>query len=222
MDVIVPLVAYAPTAVLVQLGEGALDHPAMTPPSLAALDPLASDPRSDPSLSQCLAAEGVVIPLVRVNLVRPEAERARTAGLNDRDGVHHLREHLAVVSVGGGEHQGGRRALPIGAEVTLRSGRPLGVPPIYRRRPDRFSIPLFASGAGTLWEFTLHLDQSSFSAAASPSKKSACNSAHTPAFCQSRSRRQHVMPLPQPISFGSISQGIQLISTKSMPVSAAR
>jgi hypothetical protein len=45
---------------------------------------------------------------------------------------------------------------------------------------------------------------------------------HSPARCQSRKRRQHVMPLPQPSSWGSISQGMPLLKTNTMPVSAAR
>jgi hypothetical protein len=45
---------------------------------------------------------------------------------------------------------------------------------------------------------------------------------HTPARCQSRKRRQQVMPLPQPSSWGSISQGMPLFKTKTMPMSAAR
>src|SRR4051812_49882905 len=43
-----------------------------------------------------------------------------------------------------------------------------------------------------------------------------------PASCQSLSRRQQVMPEPQPISCGSISQGMPLFSTNRMPVRAAR
>jgi hypothetical protein len=43
-----------------------------------------------------------------------------------------------------------------------------------------------------------------------------------PAACQSRSRRQQVMPDPQPISTGSRSHGVPVISTKGMPVNAAR
>ena len=35
-----------------------------------------------------------------------------------------------------------------------------------------------------------------------------CRRSQTPASCQSRSRRQQVMPVPQPISWGSISQGM--------------
>ncbi len=44
----------------------------------------------------------------------------------------------------------------------------------------------------------------------------------TPASCQSRSRRQQVTPKPQPISWGSISQGIPDFRTNRIPVKAAR
>src|SRR5215210_2665982 len=39
---------------------------------------------------------------------------------------------------------------------------------------------------------------------------------------QAFKRRQQVTPLPQPISWGSISQGMALFSTKMMPVRVAR
>lgn len=60
-----------------------------------------------------------------------------------------------------------------------------------------------------------------------PASCNRCNSAwcrrfQTPACCQSRRRRQQVMPLPQPISCGSIFQGMPLFKAKMMPVSAAR
>jgi hypothetical protein len=40
--------------------------------------------------------------------------------------------------------------------------------------------------------------------------------------CHVSSRRQQVLPEPQPISFGSICQGIPERSTNTIPVSAAR
>jgi hypothetical protein len=43
-----------------------------------------------------------------------------------------------------------------------------------------------------------------------------------PTRCPSRKRRQQVMPLPDPSSWGSISHGIPLFKTKTMPLSAAR
>ena len=65
-------------------------------------------------------------------------------------------------------------------------------------------------------------DQSIWSAAWSQDKRTWWRVCQTPASCQSRSRRQQVIPLPQPISRGSISQGMPLRRTKRIPVSAAR
>jgi hypothetical protein len=53
--------------------------------------------------------------------------------------------------------------------------------------------------------------------------RSACRSFfQTPRCCQCRSRRQQVTPEPQPISWGSISQGMPLRKTKTIPVKQAR
>lgn len=65
-------------------------------------------------------------------------------------------------------------------------------------------------------------DQSIWSAAWSHDRRTWWSVCQTPASCQSRSRRQQVIPLPQPISRGSISQGMPLRRTKRIPVSAAR
>jgi excisionase family DNA binding protein len=49
-----------------------------------------------------------------------------------------------------------------------------------------------------------------------------CGSPHAVLACHSSKRRQQVMALPQPISWGSISHGMPDLSTNRMPVSAAR
>ena len=49
-----------------------------------------------------------------------------------------------------------------------------------------------------------------------------CKFCHTPAWCHSHRRRQQVIPLPHPISCGSISHGMPLFKTNKMPVKAAR
>ena len=46
--------------------------------------------------------------------------------------------------------------------------------------------------------------------------------AHTSDFCQSRNRRQHVIPQPHPISFGRYSQGQPVFSTNKIPVRQSR
>ena len=51
---------------------------------------------------------------------------------------------------------------------------------------------------------------------------SSCNLSQTPASCQSRSRRQQVMPEPQPSSGGKSSHAMPVLSTNRIPLSAAR
>ena len=53
-------------------------------------------------------------------------------------------------------------------------------------------------------------------------RKMRCILSQTPAFCQSRSLRQHVIPEPQPISLGRYSQPIPVLSTNRIPVKVAR
>jgi hypothetical protein len=65
-------------------------------------------------------------------------------------------------------------------------------------------------------------DQSIWSSRASQSSSAQWIRSHTPACCQSRKRRQHVIPDPHPSSCGSICQGIPLRRTKTIPVRHAR
>ncbi len=88
---------------------------------------------------------------------------------------------------------------------------------IRRIRPG-LSAPFLA---GMLALSRLALDQSILSASPSRSSSTRCSLSHTAASCQSRSLLQQVMPLPQPISAGSISQGMPLLRTKIIPDRAA-
>ena len=65
-------------------------------------------------------------------------------------------------------------------------------------------------------------DQSIRSASPKRFSSVVCSRCQTPACCQSRKRRQQVIPDPQPISWGRYSHGIPVLSTNRMPVSAAR
>ena len=76
--------------------------------------------------------------------------------------------------------------------------------------------------ADELLEFGYALNQSMSSWCPMRSSKTRCSSRHTPASCHSCRRRQHVEPDPQPISLGSITQGIPVLRTKTIPVSPAR
>ena len=117
------------------------------------------------------------------------------------------------MDVGRRERYRERDALAVGNNVALRAR----FASIRRVLADLLA-PLLAA---TLAESSEALDQSISSAFPSRSSKTRCNSRHTPASSQSRRRRQHLEALPQPISWGSISHGMPLLSTKTMPVSAA-
>ena len=65
-------------------------------------------------------------------------------------------------------------------------------------------------------------DQSIWPSRESQSSKAKWIKSQIPPCCQSRNRRQQVMPEPQPSFFGSIRQGIPLRSTKIMPARQAR
>jgi hypothetical protein len=89
---------------------------------------------------------------------------------------------------------------------------------IRRIRPGLIA-PLFA---GTLAASRLARDQSIWSASPNQSSNTRWSFCQTPTVCHSTSRRQHVEPLPQPISAGSMPQGRPVRSTKMIPVRHAR
>jgi hypothetical protein len=105
-------------------------------------------------------------------------------------------------------------ALRIGEDVALRAR----LAPIGRVRARR-RAPLLAAIEALSREARL---KSMPFWRPSRSRSACCRRSHTPAFCQSRKRRQQVIPEPQPISRGSNSHGAPERSTKRIPVSAAR
>ncbi len=216
MDVGPPLVAYRKPAVAGQPRQRPLDHPPVPAEPLARVLAPPGDAGLYAALAERLSPTREVVALVGVELrgalPRPAWLARRTP---DRlDLVHKLLEGLRVVDVGGGENYGERGAPSVRNKVALRA-----LFAAIRRVLADLLAPLLA---GTLAESRHALDQSISSASPSLSSKARCSRRHTPASCQSRSLRQHVEPDPQPISLGSISQGMLVLSTNTMPVRAAR
>ncbi len=214
MDISTPLLANREPTVLRKPRQCAFYHPPMSPQPLAALFALPGYPALDAALSQRLSTLLGVIALVSVKLLRALARTAPTGTLDRLDGVQQLLEYLRVVDIGGTQDYRERDTPPVRHNMALRARFSL----ICRIRPGLLA-PLFDP---TLAESKDARDQSIFSASPRRSRGTRCSLRHTPTSCQSRSRRQQVLPEPQPISLGSISQGIPLFSTKRMPVSAAR
>ena len=191
----------------------ALDHPAMTTELLLRLNALAGDPRRNPPSAQCRLVLLRLVSLVRVQLVGSFAGPPRRM-LDRLDRVNRRLKHGRLVDVGRGQEDGERDALPVDHKMALRAL----FAAIRWILPGLFAPP----GEGTVEASIAARLQSMRSAWPSRSKRTWWRRSQTPASCQSRSRRQQVIPEPQPISGGSISQGVPVISMKRMPVKAAR
>src|SRR5688572_17114247 len=213
MDVVPPLVADREPTVFGKPGQCALHHPPVSSQLLAALYALPGYAALDAALPQSPFALLVVVGFVGVQLLRA-LPRPATRALYGLYGVHELLEDHRVVNVGPARHQRQRDAPSVRNKVALRARFSL-----IRWILAGFLAPLFA---GMEAESKAARSQSIRSASPRRSKRTLCSLSHTPASCHSRKRRQQVTPEPQPISCGSISQGMPLFKTKMMPASAER
>jgi hypothetical protein len=192
---------------------GSFDHPPMPPQAVLGLNPSPRNPRLNATLSTRTAASRIVVPFVSVQLVRTEP-RPTSRTRNGRDAIQQLVQDLGIVNVGGRQQQGQRNALSIDQKMVFRARFAF-----VRRVGPRFFAPFLAA---TVAESTAARLQSISPARPNFSKNKRCRRCQTPAACHSWRRRQQVMPHPQPISWGSISQGMPLRRTNRMPVKAAR
>jgi hypothetical protein len=192
--------------------ERPLDHPTVPAKPLARLHPTPCDARGDPAVSAGTSAARKIVALVGIQLGRALPRRPASA-MNGPHGVEQLLELLGVVLVRWAELDREGKPPRVYQHMVLRA-RFAAI-----RRMAGLVAPFFA---GTLDASSAARDQSMAAAACSSSSRTWCSARHTPASFQSRSRRQQVMPLPQPISWGSISHGMPLRRTKRMPVRAAR
>lgn len=194
------------------------NDPAVLAQPLAALDATACDPVFDPAPEAGKAAAAVIAGLIGMQFVRPATRSARLAW----DGWHRVEQVLewpAVMSVSARQQESERDAAAVGDEVPL--GACLAA--VRRVRPGS-GAPLLAAMDALSTQARLQSMRSAWRRRPSNSR---CSRSHTPASCQSRSRRQQVTPgetytFHQPISCGSISHGMPERSTKRMPLRAAR
>jgi hypothetical protein len=183
-----------------------LDLPSVSTEAVVAFDAASDNARGDAAAAAVVVTPTMVVALVGVQLART-APRAPWPAPHRR----HRAEFDRVVMVGWGEGQTERCAVAVDDEVAL--GARLAA---VDRAPPGAEAPLFARAVQLS---TAARDQSIRSAPCIRVRISACTRVQTPAACQSRSRRQQVMPDPHPISRGSISHGNPAFSTKRMPVS---
>ena len=121
---------------------------------------------------------------------------------------------LRVVTVSSGKLDRKRNSASVTNQMTLAAqfGPVCGIGPcLPPPKTARTELPS-----------TTARDQSTCPWRASQSSKTKWISCQVPACCQSRSRLQQLIPEPHPSSCGSISQGIPLRNTNTMPVRQAR
>src|SRR5215210_374083 len=214
VDVVAALVANREPAVLGKPGQCALHHPPVPTQFLAALYALSCYTALYPAPSQSSFALLVVVGFIGVQLLGTFPRPAPTRTLDRLYGVDELCEDHRVVDVCCARHYRERDTPSVLNKVAL--GALLS---FICRILAGFWSPLLA---GMEAESSEARSQSMWSVSPKRSRRTRCSLSHTPASCHSLRRRQQLIPDPQPISWGSISQGIPLFRTKTMPVRAAR
>lgn len=213
VDVGTAFVAHAEPAVLVQPAVGTLDDPSVDPQAAAVIGAAAGQDRLDAAGTQLAAVRLRVVGAIALDPLGAVAGSADLAshGRHRIDQFDQLRD---IVTVGGRNLGRQRRAMGVSEDVVFRAVFPAirgawaGVRPPKTARTEALS--------------TTARDQSILSASWSLSSKTRWIRLHTPRFCQSRNRRQQLIPDPYPSSRGSISQGIPLRSTNRMPDNTLR
>ncbi|AEN72836.1 hypothetical protein Rhom172_2435 [Rhodothermus marinus SG0.5JP17-172] len=213
MNISATLIANTKATHLTEPGQCPLHHPAVTAQALACVSTSTSNAYLDASLPERRTAFPEVISFVGMHLVRTLAGRPSRL-LDPRNCIDQRLENHRVMPVGCRDHHRQRGAASVYHKMALcaRFATIRWIRPGMR--------PLFA--AGMLWASTAARLQSNWPPSPRRSSSTSWSRFQTPASFQSRRRRQQVMPLPQPSSWGSICQGMPLLSTKRMPVRTAR
>jgi len=214
VDVVAFFVAHAQAAELEQPSEDAFHDATMFTQSTAMFRVSFGDDRFDAALAQRLADFCLrVVRAVGIDF-RGALSSPAARTLNRRDRIDQRQRLLAVMDVRAGVEQRQRDPLAVAHNMPLRAifaaigGIRAGKRPPKTARTEQLSR--------IAWSQSI----SSASPSSSNSRRQICS--HTPIMCQSRSRRQQVMPEPQPISCGKYSHGQPVRSTKRIPVNALR
>ena len=213
MDTGASLVAHGQAAKPMEPREGAFDDPAGPAQAAAVRRSSLRELRRDAPLLELVAMRLRVVPAVALDELGLGRGTPGTAaqGWERVDEGQELRD---VVPVRRRQDRDERNPVRVGENMVLRPG----LAAIGRVRSSFFPPRTARSDA---------LSTTARAKSSSPRRRSSVSSTvwsrfHTPARCHRTSRRQHVVPDPQPISRGSMFHGKPLRSTKIIPVSTAR
>lgn len=214
MDVVPFFVSHTQTSMTEQPIERAFNYIAELPQPAAVRRVPLGNQRDNPPSTQRFSD----LVLRVVGSIGQDEDRALASStvwlLDGRHGVHQRDGHLRIVYVRGGVLNGQGYSGRVRDQVTFRPVFPAirgiraGLDPPKSARVEQLSITA--------------ADHSILPALPNSSRSRRQILPHTPATCQSRNRRQQVIPHPQPISCGNSSHWVPVRSTNRMPVSAAR
>lgn len=190
-----------------------LHHPSRHAQTAAMFRVPLGENRADAHFTQTFTMRLGIVRTISLGGIGFSARPARLSR-DDRNGRDQGEKLRNVMAVRTGQNR--RQRNPVSARNHMMLGTKFT--PVCGVRTGFFAPP----AARTEPLSTTDRDQSIWSAARSLARKTQWMVCQTPAACQSRSRRQQVIPLPQPISWGRYSHGIPVLRTKRMPVSAAR
>lgn len=214
MNVVTLFVSHAQTSLVEEPIEGRFHDIAILPKSAAVFGVAFGNQRCDSSLPQRLAdLFFCIVGAIGKYFIRTFAWTTSSL-LDARNPVNQSDRHLRIVDVGSRVFNGQRCPLPVYDQVTLRTifasirGIWARFRPPKRARTEQLSMA--------------EVDQSIASACPNSSSRACQIVCQRPAACQSRRRRQQVIPQPQPISRGRYSHGVPVLSTNRIPVRQAR
>ncbi len=210
---IAPFVAHFQTTKAVEPGQRALDNTAMPSQSFTRFAASTCDARRDVALPQAVTVSPGVIRFVSMAAYVDGGVVDHVAD-ESGNGINQLFQQCGLMPVGCSMTNGqwGPRPSTIRRRFEPVLPRSVGFgpvfwPPLVRIHSLRPAKPA-SNRSGRLHRGDRARRGGSLS--------------QTPATCQSRSRRQQVMPLPQPIFCGKSSHGMPLFNTNRMPANVAR
>lgn len=207
------LVADSKTMEIMEPGMSTFDYPSIFSKPAAMLGAALRENRFDTPITQFLPVCFGVVSAISID----DSRLSQRSTADTTDGWNRFNEGKQlcdVVSIGTRQDDREWQPICIGRNMVFGTRSRT----IYRVRPGFWPAPI----ARTEDESRITRERSIWPAARSSASSSSCNRSHTPAFCQSRKRRQQLTPEPQPISAGRSRQRNPVRNTYKMPFKAAR
>jgi hypothetical protein len=212
VDVIASFIPNAKPTVLMKPRKATFYHPPIYPKATTIVGSSLSKLRRNSPFAKFLAMWLAVITAIAKDTVRT-LKRSANLACNRCNAINQRQQLCDIMAVSAGQFYRQRDAIGVRYQMMLRAffAAICGVWACFR--PPKT--------ARTEAESTTAREKSICSACRNLLNKTLWILSHTPALCQSRRRRQQVMPEPQPISKGRSSHAMPVLSTNRIPVRAS-